>query len=270
MHLKGFIVFLFVVSILGGAALADWDPGDPALFYQLPDATGWDVYSEWGTGPLADEGYGAANDWTANVDAPITDIHFWGSWKNDVVGQTGKILIQIFSNDTSNPSFARPDQLLWSRVINDGEYTSRFYTSGDQGWYDPRFTDEWYAHNHDNMYQYNISLIDNPFIQEAGQTYWLMISMDFQGCEWGWKTTESVEGNGSVFWDTYYTYGPHDYWWRHPEIDWKWTALKEGGWCYPNPSQQLDLAFVLTTPEPATIMLLGLGAAALLRRKHRR
>jgi hypothetical protein len=91
--------------------LADWEVGDPALYYQTPDLTGWSVYSEWGTGPAANEGYGAADDWTATVTAPITDISFWGGWENDWVGQTGNILVQIFSNDTSNPSFPRPDEL---------------------------------------------------------------------------------------------------------------------------------------------------------------
>jgi hypothetical protein len=271
----GHLRFCFAVCLIGtfisaGVALADWDVGDPALYYQLPNANGWDVYSEWGTGPLASEGYGAANDWTADTTAPITDIHFWGSWKNDVVGDTGRILIQIFSNDTSDPTFPRPDELLWSNVFEESEYTGRLYTTGDQGWYDPRFTDEWYAHNHDNMYQYNIPMIDNPFIQQAGQTYWLMISMDFEGCEWGWKTTETVEGNPSVFWDSYYTYSSsYPYWYRHPTIEWRWQQLREGGWCYPHQSQPLDLAFVLTTPEPATLFLMAFGAAAMLRKRRK-
>jgi hypothetical protein len=253
-------------------ALADWDIGDPALYYQLPAPTGWDVYSEWGTGPLASEGYGAADDWTATKTAPITDIHFWGSWKNDVVGQTGKILIQIFSNDTSNPGFSRPDELQWSSVITTNEYTGRLWSASptkDQGWYDPRETDSWTANEHKKVYQYNIDAIDNPFIQEAGHTYWMMISMDFEGCEWGWKTTESVEGNSSVFWDSYDVYGPHDKWHKHPTIDWKWTQLKTPqGYC--DPRTPVDLAFVLTTPEPATLLLLAAGAAAVLRKRNKK
>jgi len=261
------VVVVVAMLVAGGVTFADWDVGDPNLFHQLPNPTGWDVYSEWGTGPLASEGYGAANDWIATTTTAVTDIHFWGSWKNDVVGQTGKILIQVFSNDTSNPAFPRPDELLWDRVITEGEYTKRLYTTGDQGWYDPRGTDTWQEHNHDKMYQYNIPTIDDPFIQEAGQTYWLEISMDFQGCEWGWKTTLDVQGNSSVFWDSYNVWGPHDYWHRHPEIEWKWTKLSTpSGYC--DPRVPVDLAFVIT-PEPATLFLLAFGAAAVLR-KHSR
>ena len=254
-------------------AFADWNVGDPALHYQLPSYTGWDVYSEWGTGPLASEGYGAADDWTATSNAPITDIHFWGSWKDDHVGTTGKILLQIFSNDTVSGgpgNFPKPDELLWSSVIEEGQYQGKLvYTSPtkDQGWYDPRQTDEWDPNEHKKMYQYNIPDIVDPFIQEAGQTYWLEISMDFQGCEWGWKTTDSVSNNSAVFWDSSNVWGPHCYWWRYPEIEWKWTQLKTPqGWCDPRVPQ--DLAFVIT-PEPATLFLLAIGAAAVLRKRKR-
>jgi len=265
-------VFIATAIVLysGGVALADWDVGDPALYYQLPSYTGWDVYSEWGTGPLASEGYGAADDWTATTTAPITDIHFWGSWKEDRVGTTGKILLQIFSNDATHYGFSQPDELLWSSVIEEDGYKGTLvYTSPtkDQGWYDPRDTGDWDRNEHKKMYQYNILDIANPFIQQAEQTYWLEISMDFQGCEWGWKTTDSVSGNSGVFWDSYEVWGPHSKWHRHPEIDWKWTQLKTPqGWCDPRVPQ--DLAFVIT-PEPATLLLFAAGAVAVLRRRSR-
>jgi hypothetical protein len=263
-------VVIVTMLVTGGATFADWNVGQPALYYQLPSYTGWDVYSEWGTGPLADEGYGAADDWTATTTAPVTNIHFWGSWKEDRKGETGLILLQIFSNDTSDPAFPRPDNLLWSSVIDEDHYRSNLvYTSPtkDQGWYDPRETDDWDRNEHKKMYQYNIPDIASPFIQQEGQTYWLEISMDFLGCEWGWKTTDSVSNNPGVFWDSYNTWGPHCNWWRHPEIEWKWTQLKTPqGWHDPRVPQ--DLAFVIT-PEPATLFLLAIGAAAVLRKRSR-
>jgi len=254
-HLRLHIA-LFAIAILfvfaGGDSFADWDVGDPALYYQLPDPTGWDVYSEWR--------YGVANDWTADIDTSITDIHFWGSWENDVVGDMGDLLIQVFDNDTSS-SFAKPGNQLWEGVFSntdsdpDNDYTSRLYTTGDQGWYDPRGQDSWERHDHDNMYQYNISTIDNPFEQEAGKTYWLMISTNYEGCNWGWKTSTDVEGSTSVFWDKYGWCG------------WEWQQLKQPyGWC--NPRTPLDVAFVLT-PEPATLLLLAAGSLAVLRKRKK-
>jgi hypothetical protein len=90
--------------------------------------------------------------------------------------------------------------------------------------------------------------------------------MDYQGCNWGWKTTNSVKGNPSVFWDTYDIWGPHPYCYWSPTTQWKWTQLTAPqGYCYPR--TPLDLAFVLTVPEPATIVLLALGGL-LLRKRH--
>jgi hypothetical protein len=242
------LVGISAILLLCSFASADWDPGNPALYYQLPDPCGWDVFSEWQ--------YGVANDWTATQTAPITDIHFWGSWKGDRVGTTGDILMRIRSNKTQGVSFAQPGSILWESVIHETEYTSRLYTTGDQGWYDPRQSDEWYLHNHDQMYQYNINFIDNPFVQQEGQTYWLEISMDFYGCEWGWKTSLDLNGNPSVFWDTYGHHG------------WYWQQLKEpSGWCYPRIPNPMDVAFVLTIPEPATAFMLIAGAAILLRKR---
>ena len=264
------VVVAAAMLISAEAALGDWDSDQPSLFNQLPDLSGWDVSSEWGTGPLANEGYGAANDWTATTNSAVTDIHFWGSWKNDYVGGTGKILLQIFSNDTSDPAFPRPDELLWSRVIDHGEYTGRLYYrsgSNDLGSYDPRGTNTWQANNHHYMYQYSIPVMPNPFIQQAGQTYWLSISMEFVGGEWGWNTSLDVEGNSSVFWDSSNVWGPHSNWWRHPEIEWKWTQLQTpSGW--QDPRTPMDLAFVIT-PEPAMLFLLAIGAAAVLRKRSR-
>ena len=152
-----------------------------------------------------------------------------------------------------------------------GEYTGRLWSTSptnDQGWYDPRDTDDMAPPTSTRNISVQHPSIDNPFVQQAGQTYWIEISMDFEGCEWGWKTTENVSGNSSVFWDSYNTWGPHDYWYRHPEIDWKWTQLKTPqGYC--DPRTPVDLAFVLTTPEPATLFLLAAGAAAALRRRRK-
>ncbi|MCJ7729686.1 MAG: PEP-CTERM sorting domain-containing protein [Sedimentisphaerales bacterium] len=276
MRLRLSVAISILAALLPYTALADWKVGDKASYYQLPSYTGWDVYSEWGTGPLADEGYGAADDWTATTNEAVTGIHFWGSWKEDRAGETGKILLQIFSNDTISGgpgSFPRPDELLWSRVIEENQYQKDIvYTSPtkDQGWYDPRDEGDWDRNEHKEMWQYNIPDIDSittPFVQEAGQTYWLEISMDFMGCEWGWKTTDSVSGNPGVFWDSFNTWDPHCTWWRHPEIEWKWTQLETPhGWHDPRVPQ--DLAFVIV-PEPATLFLLAIGAAAMLRRRKR-
>jgi hypothetical protein len=196
------------------------------------------------------EGFGAgADDWTAAVTAPITDIYFWGGWKYDIVGETTEILVQIFNNDTTTSGFPQPgDECVWSRIINHDKYTRRLYTTGDQGWYDPRYTDHWQANNQDLMFQYNFRNIASPFIQQAGQIYWLMISMNVEGSTWGWNTAQSVSGSSAVFWDENSPSG--------------WAALMTPVG-YNDPRTPLDLAFVIATPEPTTLLLLTLGGLAL-------
>jgi hypothetical protein len=118
-----------------------------------------------------------ANDWTATESAVVTNLHFWGSWKDNFVGQSGEILVQIFSNDTGDydPAFARPNECIWSVVINEDEYTSRLCGTGDMGWYDPRYTDHWSLNTQDEIYQYSITFLEESFEQVAGETYWLSI-----------------------------------------------------------------------------------------------
>jgi hypothetical protein len=244
-RLRPYIKFaLAAVLCAGGVVLGDWDVGDPDLYYQLPDSDGWGVNGDWGGA----EPVMVADDWTAAVTAPVSDIHFWGGWKNDAVGGAGNILIQIFNNDTSL-GFPAPDECVWSRVITEGQYTARLYQVQWQGFFDPRQADDWETHNHKELFQYNIPLIPSPFIQQAGLTYWLMISMDVQGGIWGWNTAESVSGSSAVFWD----------------INGEWTELMTPAG-YQDPRIPLDMAFVLT-PEPTTLLILALGGTALRRKR---
>lgn len=230
---------LAAVLFAGGQVLADWDAGDPALYYQLPDESdGWSVHSEWGAGPK-----GVADDWTAAVTAPITDIHFWGGWRNDAVGTLGALYVEIFSNDTSGP-FNKPGETVWSRIITGGQYTARLYEEELQNYYNPA-AGWWVTHDHQELYQYSIPNIANSFTQQAGQTYWLMISMYFTIEDWGWNTTESVSSSTAVFWD---------------EGNFAWAELITP----VAPQTPLDLAFVLV-PEPATLLLFGLGVPILSR-----
>jgi hypothetical protein len=75
-----------------------------------------------------------------------------------------------------------------------------------------------------------------------------MISTAVEGGIWGWNSAASVSGGSAVFWD-----GNNA----------QWAQLMTP----QDPLIPLDMAFVIT-PEPATLLLLGLGAA-ILRKKAR-
>ncbi|MCJ7578787.1 MAG: hypothetical protein MUO91_10085, partial [candidate division Zixibacteria bacterium] len=49
-------------------------PNHKMHFPQLPDLEGWDVYAVY---PKT-----LADDWKCSATGPVTDIHFWGSWKD--------------------------------------------------------------------------------------------------------------------------------------------------------------------------------------------
>lgn len=232
---------------------AHWDPGDDYKMHypQLPDPEGWDVYAEY-----QDGGYpgwpwwgctkrGLADDWQCNESGYVEDIHFWGSWKGDVVGYTGNIYVAIFEDDSGTPG-----DILWDNVFEVGDYQVREYGGGDQGWFDP-YTGYYKESDHDNIYQYNIPFIEDPFYQEEGTIYWLGLSMNFVGCEWGWKTSQDHFGADAAYLLNF----------QYPPAWWDWRELID-----PVTSQSLDLAFVIT-PEPSTVCLLGLGALALLRKR---
>jgi hypothetical protein len=68
--------------------LADWNAGDSCKmhFPQMPDPAGWDVC-------LIDQFL--ADDFVCSQSGPITDIHFWTSWRSDLIGEIKSLDIRI-------------------------------------------------------------------------------------------------------------------------------------------------------------------------------
>lgn len=238
-------VCLFFMS---SSVLADWNLGDGHKMHypQLPDSTGWDIYAEY---PM-----GLADNWMAADDGPIKQIHFWGSWRQDNIGQTGDIIVRIYDNDTSG-SFDTPGDVLWSQIISEEEYKVRLYSGGaEKGWYFPNLGDlpgAYSENDHQQIWQYNVPIVSEPFYPQGGNIYWLGVGVDFSGdlAYWGWESTQDHYGSTAVFWDS---------------LAGQWDELSD-----PITGELLDLAFVVEhTPEPATVCFLGLGALALLRRRR--
>jgi len=251
------LLILTALVIAGGIvpARAEWNPGDGHVMHypQLPDPEGWDIHAEYKSSGFpwwwCGTERGLADDWLASSSVEVTDIHFWGSWENDIVGLTGDVAISIFADDNGSPG-----EMLWSNVFTTDDYHVVEYGSGDQGWFDP-YTGYYDEHDHEKVYQYNIPFIDpnitTPFFQEEGNIYWLGLSMNFVDCKWGWKTSQDHFGA-----DGHYLLNFDD-----PPPQWEWDELID-----PITYESLDMAFVIT-PEPSTICLLALGALALRRKR---
>ncbi len=233
--------------LLAAPALADWDIGEPAKmhFPQLPDPNGWDVKANYSK-VLAD-------DWMCTETGPVADVHFWGSWYQDVVGPIRWFQVSIHSDipdpDGTGPEFSKPGDLLWQRIFYPEEVAVRPWGTGEQGWYDPNIP-MWNRPDHHQTYQYNIETIVDPFIQQAGTIYWLDISVESNYGEWGWKTS-SMHWNDDGVWADYVPGG------QTP-----WEELRD-----PITQESLDMAFVIT-PEPGAA-LLALSFVVILARRRR-
>ena len=140
-------VTLFAVVLLGVWAVparADWDVGDPSKMHypQLPTMSAQDMSKI------------LADDWLCTGSGPVEDIHFW-TFKEAFSLDLIPIYVIICSNDPNynGLGYSAPYAMVWDRYFQPADYTVR-----DWG------TSHW---------QFNITDIDDPFIQTEGQTYWL-------------------------------------------------------------------------------------------------
>lgn len=240
MRITSFIVALAACAVLAAPAWADWSPGDPfTKWQQLPDPNGWDV------DVVTDTVY---DDFLCNETGPISDIHFWASWEGDNVGQITQIDISLHGDVPAgtdpNVSWSHPDSVmfgdpLWFQSFLPGQFIEASGGSGPQGWLVPNSTPlQWNDPDHFQYFQINIPQIEDPFIQTEGTIYWLGIHIHVANAatQVGWKTSVDHWND-----DAAYYYGG-------------WNELID-----PIEGTSLDMAFVLTIPEPATLMLLSVG-----------
>ncbi len=212
MNTKKTILSLVVLSValfLPAIAQADWDPKEPAKWVQMPDLTpnGMDVditIRDLQDGQDFSYIRVLADDFQCTQTGPITDIHIWGSWKDDILppdilidSLPGTITTDIPGSenvmfflgilrdipavtDPADPNIvlehSRPGELLWGTYFYPGQYTSRLYHTlprdatgapNGEGWYDAH--DDIYTPNADeNIWQYNFLIDEVQAFKQEG------------------------------------------------------------------------------------------------------
>ncbi len=142
---------------------------------QYPDPTGWDVNM---THPAK-----LGDDWICSESGPVTDIHFWISWPQDIIPANLDTILQYFEVSIfsdmpaaiSPTGYSMPDTLLWSRNFAPGEFICTEAFLHLQGWYDP-YSGIYNPFDHERCFRVDIDVPDDPFVQEYGHIYWLVIS----------------------------------------------------------------------------------------------
>ncbi|MHC4759292.1 MAG: DUF7901 domain-containing protein, partial [Planctomycetota bacterium] len=220
------VIITFCLLMFCSVSIADWDPCEPHKmhFPQLPKQGGYDV--AFNLGRLAD-------DWRCSQTGPIENIHFWISWQDDQVGTINGFSIRIWSDspdpDEQGPLYSEPNELLWERDFDIGQFTVRDMPDDLQGWFDP-LSGASNQQDHNIWQQINVEDINDPYDQNEGTIYWLEIDM-WGAPNCGWKESGSPHFNDdAVAWETS-----------------DWIELRD-----PETTESMDLAFVIDGPQEQT------------------
>ncbi|MHC4501193.1 MAG: DUF7901 domain-containing protein, partial [Planctomycetota bacterium] len=187
---------------------------------QDPDPNGWDI--AFAGAP--------ADDWLCTETGPVSDIHFWCSWRIDAARPISSIEVSIWSDDPCGlGGHSEPNQQLWRRRFLPGQFTVSWAGEGEQGYFDPVTSFSWRP-DHNNYYRIDIEDINDPFVQTEGNIYWLDIFMLAEGMA-GWKTSLDHWNDKAAWYDT-------------SGIPWRWRELYD-----PCTGEGLDFAFELGTKK---------------------
>ena len=197
-----------------------------------------------------------ADDWQCTEYGPITDVHLWVSWLQDIKGEIESIHLSVHTDIPADPdeplSYSRPGDLKWAADFGPDSFKEKIYRKLEEGeyWWDPYEGTLIPAGDH-QIWQIDIDIPASDAFQQEGTpddpvVYWLDVSIKLKedmNAAIGWKTRrypkqfndDAVMGAtdlGVVYWnDLHYPYD-HPYYLEDPD----------------NPPS-LDMAFMLTSDD---------------------
>ncbi|MCU0784081.1 MAG: GEVED domain-containing protein [Verrucomicrobia bacterium] len=208
----------------------------PLKWLQPPEQGSEGVDVSNGT-PLAD-------DFICTESGPITDVHIWGSFLNDLLPAGGPgsmtLTLTIYS-DVPGPGYSHPGLQLWSQTFSPNQYQAANNMHTTEWWHNPAVLppNNWMFPGDTNMYQFDFYIDpSNAFTQHVNTIYWLCVSNAATGganFSFGWKTTPTG-------------YAPDDACWLDLAAGGVWKPLVYGG-NHPRNGQSMDLAFALSGAE---------------------
>jgi hypothetical protein len=202
-------------------------------WYQPPDVSenGLDVQA---TLPKA-----LADDFKCSGSGPITDLHVWGSWLNDLVDRQVVFNLGIWSDASAGAAPSRPGILLWRGVFTPGQYNSQLAAQASERFYDPSLLGTAGASSilgsDTAVWRYDFYVATNKaFWQTNGQIYWLSVQAQTtatQNAIFGWKTSPTHWRSDAVFGVL-----------QEGTVATPWKEV-----VHPETGASLDLSFKLTT-----------------------
>jgi hypothetical protein len=213
-------------------------------YLQPPNLAGYDVSDG--------AGYVLADDFVCTNSGPISDIHIWGSWLNNVHSVITNFWLGIYSdvpagtNADGKPVPSHPGTLLWSQSFPQGDFAEQEVAASQEEFISPASVN---IIGPDSQVWYYCFYPQSPFFQRgavrAPVIYWLAAYAEgefgptyLNPPQYGWKTTAAVQNDTSV--NTLWTGAP-------PPNNAAWTPTTTPA-NSPVGAQPLDLAFMLTTP----------------------
>ncbi len=202
---------------------------------------------------IADGGGGnhrIADDFECKEPGLITDVHFWASWKDDIIGEIKWFTISIYSDipaSQSHTEYSMPGELLWQRRFSKFDETLQYCLGPHEyeWWWDPFWDyDEPNSQGDQKVWRYDIQIDPRLAFRQEGspdapRVYWIEIMARVPYVsreEIGWKTSIDHWNDNAVWFD-----------WRN--IDpaqqiWRELIYPQG---HELAGQPIDMAFALTT-----------------------
>ena len=140
-----------------------------------------------------------ANDFRCTLTGPITDLHIWTSFYQDLLPSEGlnslAFTLEIYSDVPAGPEnlYSHPGELLWARDVPPFSYAAdRIAVGAPEWWFDPA-QNLWVFPGDTQVFQYDFTFpADVAFVQTKGTIYWLAVRyqdiLSQEPAAMGWKS----------------------------------------------------------------------------------